>query len=211
MRQYIIDPTEARGQTLGLLPGINYWKTQLTKNGPWVGVKTIVHEPRNELGEIAGDCAYCIWIGENEIPWDRWGNGRMTLIGEQITEPEYNYVLKALEWDRVNLGHDEKKAVDLMAMPPVPPPSRAPVILSPDHAGALTDDAPFPTRQYIAVDLARGPDMTVETVGTVMSDGSIRIDGLQSWIKTIDLAADTPEASALADAILPPIDVEIKE
>lgn len=202
-RVYIIDPTFDRGATLGLLPGINYFKTQLVKGGPWIAVKTTVHEPRDEAGEIDGDCAYCVYIGDSEVPWDRWGNGRMTLIGEQITEPEYNYVLKALDWDKRNLGLDEGKAVDLMAMPPVAPPVLA--------DNPRTKTAPFSTRQFLAIDIASGPDVTVETVGTVMSDGSLRVDGVHSWIKTIDLVADTAESSALADKILPPIDVECKE
>lgn len=166
-RAYVIHPGEDRGATLGLLPGIAYWKTQLTKNGPWVAVKTEVVEPRNEAGEIDGDCTYRIFIAGNEVPWDRWGNGRMTLIGEQIAEPEYNYVLKALEWDKVNLGHDERKAVDLMAMPPVPPPVK------------------------------------IAAVGCIPPGTEVEM------LTDIIFFADTPAASALADAVLPPIDVEI--
>lgn len=178
-REYIIHPGEDRGATLGLLPGINYFKTQLTKGGPWIGVKTVVHEPRDAAGDLCGDCAYCVWIGESEIPWDRWGNGRMTLIGEQITEEQYNYLLKALDWDKANLGLDERKAVDLMALPPVAPPARMPLVLAPE-------DGP----------MALMDDLTVDT-------GAYRPHVL--------ISADTPESSALADAILPPLDVECEE
>lgn len=171
-RTYIIDPTNERGQTLGLMPWINYFKTRLVKDGPWVGVKTVVHEPRNELGEIDGDCAYCVWIAGNEVPWDRWKS--MTLIGEQVTESEYNYVLKALEWGKVNLGHDERKPVDMMAMPPVGPP----LSFEPESQ---------------SVTLLPGVVVT-----GIDKEGNI-------------LLADTPAASALADAILTPIDVECKE
>lgn len=170
-RIYVIHPGEDRGATLGLLPGINYFKTQLTKGGPWIGVKTVVHEPRDDAGDICGDCAYCVWIGESEIPWDRWGNGRMTLIGEQITEVEYNYLLKALSWDKANLGLDERKAVDLMALPPVGPPPRVlPLVtMTPDGNGGLLVDIAFARH-----------------------------------------SADTLAVSALADAILPPLDVDIE-
>lgn len=159
-RLYIIDPSEARGSTLGLLPGLAFWKTQLVRGGPWVAVKTEVVEPRNDAGEVDGDCTYMVWIDGAEVPWDRWKS--MTLIGETVTEAQYNYLLKALDWDRRNLGLDERKAVDLMAMPPIAPPAyRRPVILPPE-------------------------------------DGPMAL-------------ADTPAASALADKILPPIDVEIPE
>lgn len=199
-RAWIIHPGDERGQTLGLLPGGAYFKTQLTKNGPWVAVKTEVVEPRNAEGEIDGDCTYKVWIGGNEIPWDRWKT--MTLIGEPLTEPEYNYVLKALAWDKANLGLDERKAVDLMAMPPISPP-RMPVVLTPeDGPMALTDEPPPISPPVGCVP----PKTEVVVDGSVifMTDTDIYVDGLS-------MTRDTPAASALADAILPPIDVEIEE
>lgn len=183
-RVYIISPHEDRWSTIGLMPGANWFKMQFVKGGPWIGVKTFV-EPDGDEKKLDVDDHYVVHIGGHQVPWSRWT--RMNLIGEQITEPEYNYVLKALDWDRVHLGLDERKAVDLMAMPPVAPPMSVACI------------AP-----KTEVEMPEG----VVFVGT----RGIKTIPLPCDFTVVEyIGLDTPASSALADAILPPIDVEIEE
>lgn len=135
-RAYILDPTFARAATMGLAPGVHYYKARLVKDGPYVGIKTEAPEVADP-GIDAKD-QHRVWIGGEEIPFERWHP--MTLIGEEVTAQEYEYALKALAWDKAHAGVSEREAVDIMALPAaslMPPVHNTPLVTIPLSAGDI--------------------------------------------------------------------------
>ena len=92
--QYIIDPSNARAATLGLAPGVNYYKCRMVKDGPYLPVKTSVIEHRDESGD---------------------------LIGEPLDEAGYRTLAADSEWCQAKYGARPGEKPDLRTIPFVEP------------------------------------------------------------------------------------------
>ena len=117
-RAYIIDPSNDRAATLGLMPGEHWFEARLAKGAPLSVVHTAVIEPRDESGELCGDVQYLVEI--NGVRRDDWET--MTLIGDEIARGEYNHRLADLAYLKAEHGLHEREAVDLTKLAPVAPP-----------------------------------------------------------------------------------------
>ena len=188
-RSYIIDPTHDRAATYGLMSGTHYFEARMVKNGPLVAIKTEVVSDDHGL-DI--DDSHVVTIDGRVTSHRYWAT--RALIGDEIDGRAYNYRLAASHWDAENLGLTPDKPVDLTTLPPIAPPLLG-----------EAQDAISP--ELYSIDLAC--DTTAAS-----DDGLIRGARLTLEFHTpagVIFVEDTPAASALADAVLPPIDVEIEE
>ena len=112
-RVYIIDAATG-------IPAAGFFKARLVKNGPYVPVLVKTREQRDEDENLVADVEYYVEIGGREVR-DWYDRFRVGLIGQSIDEAEYRHTLEALAWDKANIGIEERKAVDIRAIPPVLP------------------------------------------------------------------------------------------
>lgn len=117
-RTYILDPSNERAKTLGLLPGVHFFKSRLTRGGPYVGVRTAVIEDRDDSGELICDTHYEVTLNGVALRFEQWEH--MSLIGDEVTEADYKHLLADTKY-LGGLGVEVDKKVDLTTLPPILP------------------------------------------------------------------------------------------
>lgn len=119
MSVYIVDPSNARAATCGLMKGVNYFRARRVKNGPYVAVKTQVIEPRDSEDNLCGDVQYIVEIDGQVIPFEQWDHS--ALFGDPIDEPTYRTMLADGLWTQANYGARPGEKTDVRKMPFVEP------------------------------------------------------------------------------------------
>lgn len=108
---------------MGLLPGINHFKARLTKDGPWLAVKSEVIEDRDpDTRELMSDVIYRLTVNGDEISDYYDGRFAQGLIGEVISETDYRFLLADVAYAQLNMNVQPTRAVNLRELPPILPP-----------------------------------------------------------------------------------------
>lgn len=119
MSVYIVDPSQARAKTCGLMRGTHYFRARRVKDGPYVAVKTQVIEPRDADGNLCGDVQHIVEIDGAVIPFEKWET--TALFGDEIDEPTYKTMLADGPWTQANYGARPGEKTDVRKMPFVEP------------------------------------------------------------------------------------------